>query len=169
MNITTVFTEKRENSIKLKKLLWIMQKYKPLWLVKLSDDSFVNELIEWLKTLPSGFVIYSKWSTTEKLSNNIIITWELNKSFISGFDFLVCDDEIENLISYIDKWITPIIIRDNHMATILKEFDPLKNDWNTFFYDELNKWSIFYSIVRYMENYKFPQDNRNLIKNVLKI
>lgn len=169
MNISTVFTEKRENNIKLKKILGLLLKYKPLWLVKLSDVNLTNELIEWLKTLPSGFVVYSKWSETKNLSNNIVITWELDDKLAIGFDFLVCDNDISSLNSYIEKGITPIIIKDNYMASILKEFNPIRGDWNSFFYTELNKWSIFYSIVRYMENYNFPHDNKNLVKNVLSI
>jgi hypothetical protein len=45
----------------------------------------------------------------------------------------------------------------------------MKNEGNSFYYEESNHWSIFYSIVRYMENYKFPFDNKNLIKNVLAV
>ena len=70
---------------------------------------------------------------------------------------------------YIEKWITPIVLRKNNISTNLTEFNPLQNEWNSFFYEELNKWSIFYSIVRYMENFKFPFDNKNLVKNVLKV
>lgn len=169
MNITTVFAEKKENNTKLKNTLGILLKYKPLWLVKLSDMNLTNKVIEWLKTLPTGFVVYSKWADTKIVSDNIVITWELNNWFLSGFDFIVCDDEISNLWKYIEKWITPIIIRKNHMSSILNEFNPLKNEWNSFFYDNLNKWDIFYTIVRYLENYKFSFDNKNLVTNLLKI
>jgi hypothetical protein len=169
MNISTVFAEKKENSTKLKRTLGLLLKYKPLWLIKLKNSNLTNELIEWLKSLPTWFVVYIKWAKTEIISDNLVITWELDNSFLSGFDFLVCDDEISNLGKYIEKWITPIIIRDNHMSSILKEFNPLKNEWNSFFYENFNKWDIFYTIVRYIENYKFPFDNKNLVTNVLKV
>jgi hypothetical protein len=32
-----------------------------------------------------------------------------------------------------------------------------------------NSWDIFYSIIRYLENYKFPYDNKALVKNILDI
>ena len=169
MNITTVFTEKKENNIKLKKSLGLLLKFKPLWLLKLTNIELVWELIEWLKSLPSGFVVYSEWAKTEVIFDNVVIIWNIDKLTLSGFDFLVCDDEINNISHYLEKWITPIIIRDNHMSSILKEFNPLKNEGNTFFYDNLDKWSIFFTIVRYIENYKFPFDNKNLVKNVLKV
>ncbi len=169
MNATTVFKEKKENSTKLKKELGLLLKYKPLWLIRLSSESLTHELVEWLKTIPAGFVVYIEWALTEKTDKNIVITWDIDSSLIAGFDFLVCDDEIENLNKYIEWWVTPVIIRDNHMSSILKEFNPLQNNWNSFFYEELNAWSIFYTIARYMENYKFPQDNKNLVKNVIKL
>lgn len=169
MNIMTILTEKKENSLKLKKTLGLLVKFKPLWLIRLSNWDITNELIEGLKSLPTGFVIYSEWVQTEILSNNVVITGELKDNVLSGFDFVVCDDEIKNLNMYIEKWVTPLILRDNHLSSILKEFDPLKNEWNSFFYENLDKWNIFYTIVRYMENYKFPFDNKNLVKNVLKV
>ena len=45
----------------------------------------------------------------------------------------------------------------------------MKNIWNSYLYDTLNEWSIFYSIVRYLENYKYTYDNKSLIRNVLDI
>jgi len=169
MNITSVLAEKKENSLKLKRVLWILLKFKPLWLIKLSNVDLSNELIDWLKSLPAGFVVYLKWVDTKIISSNIVIIWSLDNSILSWFDFVVCDNEISNINSYIEKWITPIIIKDNHLQWILNEFNPLQNEWNAFFYEKLNKWDIFYVIVRYMENYKFPFDNKNLVKNILKI
>lgn len=167
--MTTIFTEKKENSIKLKKELGLLLKYKPLWLIKITDNSLLNELIEWFKELPIWFIIFSESVNTEILSKNIAITSKLDNNMLSWFDFIVCDNEIELLDLYLKNWVTPIINKNNYLSSILKEFDPLKNDWNTFFYDNMNKYSIFYSIIRYIENYKFPFDNKNLVKNVLKI
>jgi hypothetical protein len=81
----------------------------------------------------------------------------------------VSDNSISQISDYTSVGVTPIINKNNHLSIILKEFNPMKNEGNTFYYDESNHWCIFYSIVRYMENYKFPFDNKNLIKNVLAI
>lgn len=168
MNLTSVLAEKKENSLKLKKALWILLKFKPLGLVKINDSEVTKDLIKGLKSLPAGFVVYIKNQKTEIISSNVVITWELEESVLSWFDFIVCDDDISDIESYIEKGITPIILRKNHLSTLLTEFNPLQNEWNSFFYEKLNKWDIFYTIVRYMENYKFPFDNKNLVKNVLK-
>jgi hypothetical protein len=45
----------------------------------------------------------------------------------------------------------------------------MKNEGNSYFYDSESKWLVFWAIIRYMENYKFPFDNKNLVKNVLKV
>lgn len=169
MNVTTIFSDKNLNSEKIKKAHGVMLKYKPLWLIKLADSSLTKQLVEWLKTLQAGFVVYSENLAEEKVSNNVVITNKIDNTLLSGFDFVICDDEIDHLKNCLDKWVVPIIIRKNHMSSILKEFNPLKNEWNSFFYDELNVWNIFYATVRYLENYKFPFDNKNLVNNLLKV
>lgn len=169
MNITTILAKKKEDSLALKKTLGLLLKFKPLWLIKLSDSELTNDLVNGLKSLPAGFVVYLKDSKTEILSNNVVVIWKLDNWVLSGFDFIVCDNKIKDIDLYIKKGITPIILRENTVSNDLIEFNPLKNEWNSFFYEDLNKWDIFYSIVRYMENYKFPFDNKNLVSNVLKV
>ena len=66
------------------------------------------------------------------------------------------------IFSIIESSIKDAIRNSLPMNSILKEFNPLKNEGNSFHYDELNHWAIFYTIVRYMENYKFPFDKLNL-------
>jgi hypothetical protein len=168
MNITTILAEKKENSTKLKKQLWILLKFKPLWLIKLNNNELTKDLVKGLKSLPAWFVVYIKDEKTEILSKNVVITWILEDDVMSWFDFIVCDNEIKDLSIYIQQGITPITYKKNNYKNELIEFNPLKNEGNSFFYENLNKWDIFYTIVRYMENYKFPFDNKNLVKNVLK-
>jgi len=167
MNLTSILAEKKENSLKLKKALWILLKYKPLWLIRLSNEDLTHSLVKWLKSLPAWFVVYIEWIKTEILSKNVVITWKLEDDVLSWFDFIVTDNDIKNINIYIDLWITPIISKKNDYTDLLVEFNPLKNTWNSFLYEKENKWDIFYTIVRYMENYKFPYDNKNLVKNVL--
>lgn len=162
-----IFTTKKETNKSIKNKLGLVCTNKALWIIKLSNQNITLELIEWLKTIPVCFVIL--WEKNEKISDNIILVSNIKNDDLIAFDFIICDDEIKNLTNYLSNWITPIILRDNHMSSILKEFNPLKNEWNAFFYEQLNKWSIFYTIARYMENYKFPFDNKNLVKNILKL
>jgi len=119
--------------------------------------------------LPADFVIVHKELKDEHVSENIFTTSSINLDMLVGFDFVVSDDNIENINNYSSNGVTPIIKRDNHLKSILKEFNPMKYEGNSFFYEEDNVWSIYGGIVKYMENYKFPFDNKNLIQNVLKI
>jgi hypothetical protein len=169
MNISATLTEKKATNAELKKNYWLFQKFKPLGLIKLSNKQMTQELIEWLKVLTAGFVVVIEDATEEQIAKNVIITDSIDVTALAGFDFVVWDNEIAQISDYTNAGVTPIINKDNHLNTILKEFNPLKNEGNSFHYDELNQWAIFYTIVRYMENYKFPFDNKNLIKNVLSV
>jgi hypothetical protein len=45
----------------------------------------------------------------------------------------------------------------------------MKSEGNAFLYDMYDEWSIFYALIKYVENTKFPFDNKALIENVYKI
>lgn len=163
------FNKKKERRTKLKKQYWLLQKDKALWLIKISNKELIKDLRDWLLTIPSGFIFDVEGIENDKIWKNIVATWNINEDDLIWFDFIVCDDDISNIDLYLKNWITPLILQDNHFTSILKEFNPLKNEGNAFFYECENKWCIFASIVKYLENYKFPFDNKNLVKNVLSV
>jgi hypothetical protein len=76
---------------------------------------------------------------------------------------------VENLSKYLKLWIVPIISANNTLKSVLREFNPMKNEWNAYIFQENNEWHIFYAIARYLENSKFPFDNKNLTKNVIEL
>jgi len=169
MDLNVVLREKKEKNLALKKSFWLIQKNKALWLIKLSNKALIKDLRDWFLSLPVSFVVQIDWIETELLGKNIVATSKVDDKDLIWFDFIVCDDEIENLSKYLEKWVAPIISNNSHLASILREYNPVKNEGNTYFYENTDKWNIFYSIVRYMENYKFPFDNKNLVKNILSI
>jgi hypothetical protein len=65
--------------------------------------------------------------------------------------------------------VAPIVGSTHPIASLLSEFNPIKNEWNSFLFQELNTYSVFAAITRYLENYKFSMDNKNLIRNILSI
>lgn len=93
-----------------------MLKFKPLWLIILSNEDLTHSLVKWLKSLPAWFVIYLEWIKTEILSKNVVITWALEGEVLSWFDFIVTDNKIDNINMYISLWITPIINRDKNLV-----------------------------------------------------
>lgn len=169
MDLNMVIKEKREKNIELKNRFWLIKKHKALGLIKITDKSIIKDLRDWLLVLPSSFIIDVEWVDLEKLWNNIIATSKIEKSDFIWFDFLICDENIENINNYLEYWVTPIISNNSHISSILKEFDPIKNEGNSYLFSISDKWCIYYSLIRYLENYKFPFDNKNLVKNVLSI
>ncbi len=169
MDINAVIKEKKEKNTIMKKRFWLLLKHKSLWLIKLTNKSLIKDLRDGLLVLPSCFIVYVEWIEHEKLWNNIVATWNIQEQDLIGFDFIVCDENIENINSYFEKWITPLMPHKSHINSILKEFNPIKNDGNSYLFEITDKWAIFYALVRYLENYRFPFDNKNLVKNVLSI
>lgn len=164
-----IFNQKKEYNTKLKDKYWLLKKDKPIWLIKLTDKNLIKELRDAFVNLPSSFIIEIENIETEKLGKNIVATSKIPEEYLVWFDFIVCDKNISSIKKYLEKGITPIISKTNPLKSLLKEFNPMKNDWNSYIYEEENKWLIFHSLVRYLENYKFPFDNKNLVKNVLDI
>ncbi len=48
----------------------------------------------------------------------------------------------------------------------LTEFNPMKFEGNAFLFEQPNMYQIFASIVRYLENVRYPWDKRTLLQNV---
>jgi len=153
----------------LKKKLDLKEKYNPLWLIKLTNKDIIKDLRDGLLNLDVWFVIEVDWVENEKIWDNIVVVSSIDESDLLWFDFIVCDNDMENIDVYIKSGVVPIINRDNHLSSIFKEFNPIKNEWNSFFYELSNKWLIFATIIKYTENYKFPFDNKNLVKNLVEV
>lgn len=167
---TNIFAQKKEVGNKLKEKYWFLKKEKCIWLIKLTDKNLIVELRDAFINLPVAFLIEMEWlEEPERLWKNIIAIWKILDENLIWVDFLICDKNISWLKKYLEKGIIPIISKNNPLKGILKEFNAMKNEWNSYIYEDENKWLIFHSLVRYLENYKFPFDNKNLVKNVLDI
>ncbi len=167
MNFSKILKEKKINSTLIKQENSFLKKNNFLWLIKISDDKVLKDLLPGLTELGCNFVVVSDLDL--KRTKNIVIKKECLDEKVIGFDFIICDNECEWLDFYFEKWITPIIFKENYLSSLLNEFDPIKNEWNCFIFERYNQWSIFYALIRYLENSKFSFDNKNLIRNVLKI
>ena len=167
MSLAQILKEKKKHSSFIKQEYNLPQKNNLNWLILINDEKLLIEFIESLSVLNANFIITSELK--QETPENVVITKEINNKNTIWFDFIICDDKIDGLSEYLREWVVPIISENSHMSSILKEFNPVKNTWNSFLYKEDNKWSIFYSLIRYLENSKFPFDNKNLIKNVLEI
>jgi hypothetical protein len=169
MDLSEILKQKKEKNSLLKKRFSLPTKLKSLWLVKISDKILIKGLRDGLIVLPAGFILEIEWIKDEKLWENVVATWKIKSDELIGFDFIVCDDTIENLNKYFKLWIVPIVGANNTLKSVLSEFNPMKNEWNAYIFQENEKWNIFYAITRYLENSKFPFDNKNLTKNIIEL
>lgn len=163
MTFASLLKEKKGVSEKLKDELGLLKKYKALCLVKISDTNTVRELVTWLSILPANFVIVWEWNSSSQNITYIDVVSEKNYKW---FDCLLCDDCMDDMQTLIKSWVVPIINTWSHLDGILNEFNPVKNQWNAFIYDNICSWDMYYAVVRYLENYKFPFDNKNLVRNI---
>lgn len=141
---------------------------KIVWLVYLDDEKMIKSILDGFFVLPANFVIKTNIDFDEK-NENIVFLKDIKKDLLVWFDFIVCDNNLDSLKDYLKKWIVPIIPENNYMHSILSEFDPIKVEWNSYLYKEGNNFSLYYALVRFLENYKFPYDHRNLVKNILSL
>lgn len=167
MPISELLAKKRKFHKVLRDNFSFDKKTRPIWLICIWDKEILDNLIDWLSVLPADFIVSWKKeidTDTVKSSNKI------RKDLEVWFDFLVCDSDIDDLKKYLRDWIVPISPKNTYLSSLLEEFNPIKASGNSFLYDS-EKWyyDIFYAIVRYLENCKFPFDNRNLVKNISEI
>lgn len=163
----SIITEKKKYSKLLKDYFKFKTRNKSIGLIVVSDEKIIDSLLDGLEVLSCDFVVKTEKKLKEKA--NVVCSKDIKKDLNIWFDFILTDNDVEGLKEYFSLWVTPIIPSNSYLSSILKEFNPLSNEWNSFLYEEKNFWSMYYSLIRYLENYKFPYDNRNLVKNVLSL
>ncbi len=65
------------------------------------------------------------------------------------------------------KGVIPVVAHDFPLD-ILENYNPNLENGNSFMYYKQTPWSIFATIIRAYENYRFPYDWRNLCKTAIK-
>ncbi len=168
MTLAQILKQKKDLSSDLKRRYKLPLKNKALWLIQIENKALLQKLYFGLANLPVDFIVVGDFGKEwrDEQFKNIYITKKVNKSNLKAFDFTVLDSNASNLSQYSEKAIVPVSPKDNQFSAILKEYNPMKNQWNAYLYDESNEWSIFHAIARYLENYKITFDNKNLVKNV---
>ena len=168
MTLAQILKEKKELSNKIKKEYKLPIKNKAFGLILVENKNILQKLYFGLANLPIDFIIvwdfWKEWR--DEQFNNIYVTKKIDNNSLRAFDFVVLDENTAEISKYNENAITPICLKGNQLSAILKEYQPMKNEWNSYIYEENNEWSIFWAISRYFENYKITFDNKNLLKNV---
>ncbi len=86
---------------------------------------------------------------------------------IEGADAFITDDisrevPLKVLLQNIVVPIVPLSASSEGFV----EFNPMKFEWNAFFFEIANEFQMFASLVRYLENIRYPGDKRTLLANV---
>lgn len=139
-----------------------------LGIIAINDDTTREFVIRWLSDVWIWAVVL--WSEKDYSLANIVWVGKLNSNSLIGFDFFVYDNEFEwvDVVKFMSAWIVPIMPDKNTFSGILKDFNPMKFEWNWFFWKSKSPFCIFEKVISYMENIKFPEDKRVLLKNVTK-
>ena len=88
-------------------------------------------------------------------------------TYFGAIDACVTDSHEKNpeLDLVFMQYIVPIFPKES--AYRLSEFNPMKFEGNGFFFKDHNPFCMFEKVVSYLENSKFPEDRRILLKHVL--
>lgn len=163
----TIFAQKKKYSKLLKDFFKFQTKNKAIGLIIVEKSQDIDFLLDGLEILSCDFVVKTQQQLQSR--TNVVSIPEVKKDLMIGFDFILGDNHLSSLQEYFQNGVTPILPENNHLSGILREFDPLSSEGNSFIYKDENKWSMYYALIRYLENYKFPYDNRNLVKNVINL
>ncbi len=138
-----------------------------LALVSIEDEAQRNFLLEGLSAIGIAAVALHVDSVPEL--KHVGAMKRLHPNELYAFDFVVFDGKDENvdLVKCMKSGIVPIVSQKNVFAGILKEFNPMKFEGNAFLFKDDNPFCMFAQSVSYLENVKFPEDRRVLMKNVL--
>jgi len=165
MWIQDILSTKTEARDTIKSTFNLPRRSKILIGVKLDTQNITENIVEWLSILPANFIIFW-WEEKSEEQKNIRFIKSDEWFDMASLDAIVCDCANTKLEQLMEVWVVPIVNEKNYLWKILSEFHPGRAEWNAYLYEPSSYWSVYYALVRYLENHKFPYDNRNLVKNV---
>ncbi|EKE27999.1 MAG: hypothetical protein ACD_3C00111G0016 [uncultured bacterium (gcode 4)] len=137
-----------------------------IWIVAIENEKIRNFLLEWISEIWLSAIAIWKNSWVE--FKNIAFLDKINSNSLQWFDFFVYDNEMDGIdvVKFMWAWIVPIMPVENTYSWMIKDFNPMKFEWNWFLWKSDSAFCIFEKIISYIENIKFPEDKRVLLKNV---
>ena len=165
MSITELLSQKTEHRDQLKSTYELPKRSKILIAVHFSNEKFSKKILDGLEILPGNFIVFGY---KEENSSRKNISFEAtHEGFdMTGVDAVLCDCEDIKLEKIMEIGVVPLVNENNYLWKILQEFHPGRAEGNAYLYEKGSYWSAYYALIRYLENHKFPYDNRNLVKNV---
>lgn len=135
-------------------------------LVSVADPAKRDFLLEGLSAISVAAVALTA-DEIPKLRNVVSIE-KLTANELYAFDFFVFDGEGEDfdIVKCMKAGVCPILPEKNVFSGVLKEFNPMKFEGNAFLFKDENPFRMFAATISYLENVKFPEDRRILLKHV---
>lgn len=101
-------------------------------------------------------------------SLGIVLLTEKNEVILAGADAWITDtlDESIPVSMLFQQGVVPIVPKENPHKKLFSEFNPMKFEGNAFVFEHADEYQMFASLVRYLENVRYPGDKRTLLKNV---
>lgn len=137
-----------------------------LALVAIADEAKRNFILEGLSAI--GILAIALAEEIPEF-RHVKAVPKIHPNELYAFDFFVFDGEYENFdtVAAMRSGVVPVMPEKNIFAGLLKDFNPMKFEGNGFFFKSENPFCIFEKVVSYLENSKFPEDRRILMKHVL--
>lgn len=166
MTFSEILAQKTLKRDEYKSKFSLPRRSKILIALHFTDDTISNQIIDGLETLPANFIIFGK-NIEKKEFKNVTYQNSQEDFDMTGVDAILCNCHEAKLVEIMKQWVVPIVNENNYLGKILTEFHPGRAEGNAYLYQKDSSWSAYYALVRYLENHKFPYDNRNLVKNVV--
>lgn len=162
----SLFSIKKTAKNNIKEQFWIAKSVNYVWIIAIEDQIKRDFLVRWLSDIWIWVVI--TWTEKDYNLTNVSTVKKINSNTFHGFDFFIYDNDFAdiNVPKLMTHGVTPIMPEKNTYSGILKEFDPIKFEWNGFFWKKDSPFCMFEKVITYLENIKFPEDKRVLLKNV---
>lgn len=135
-------------------------------LVSITDPAKRDFLLEGLSAIGIAAVTL----TTDEIPKlrNVVAVGKTTANDLYAFDFFLFDGEGEevDIVKCMKAGVVPVLPEKNVFTGVLKDFNPMKFEGNAFLFKDDNQFRMFASVVSYLENVKFPEDRRILLKHV---
>ncbi len=165
-NISDLNNTKKENSLLIRSTYSLNKTAKPLGLIKISNEENLNAILPWLAILPWVFVVVTQ--KTDKQPKNISFTKTFDESLISWFDFVLTDELFIDFDLLKKSGVVPVVHKDLNHEYLLEEFSAKTSEGNSYLFEHISYFDMYYAVVRYFENFKFTFDNKILVNNLVK-
>lgn len=166
MNFSELTSQKTQSRDAYKSTYNFPRRSKILVWVHFSDKTITQDILNGLSILPANFIVF--WKSLEKIDSKNIAFVKSHEDFdMNWLDAMLCNCNDIKLEKIMEQWVVPIVNEKNYLWNILNEFHPGRAEGNAYLYEDKSSWSTYYALIRYLENHKFPYDNRNLVKNVV--